>query len=203
MADGSSLNPPMTAALKLPDNWALRKELEELPDNLVGEVIGGVLYTMGRPRPSHARVERSLGTDLGDGRPGGPPPPSGWEILPEVEILFPNGESAVPDLSGWRLERIAGDEIDQNPVTVVPDWVCEILSTSTRRKDLTVKRTMYAAQGIAHLWIVDPDARQLDAFALRQGQWTFLKSFFEDDTADVAPFEGTPLLMSNWWLRKK
>ena len=121
-------------------------------------------------------------------------------ILPEVEILFPNGESAVPDLSGWRTERIAG-HLEENPVTVVPDWVCEILSTSTRRKDLGPKRTMYAAHGIPHLWIVDPDARQLDAFALDHGRWSLLKTFFEDDTADVAPFEGTPLLMSNWWLK--
>jgi Uma2 family endonuclease len=184
------------------DNWELRKELDKLADNLVGEVIGGVLYTMGRPRPAHAKVEIAIGTDLGEGRLGGTPPPSGWVILPEVELLFPNGESAVPDLSGWRTERIEG-QLEDNPVTVAPDWVCEILSSSTRRKDLTVKRTMYATQSIPHLWIVDPDARQLDAFALEQGRWVLLKSYFEDDTADVAPFEGTPLLMSNWWLKKK
>ena len=65
-------------------------------------MIAGTLYTMGRPRPSHAMVERSLGADLGSGRHGGPPPPSGWVILPEVEILFSTGESVVPDLVGWR-----------------------------------------------------------------------------------------------------
>lgn len=193
----------MTAAGKLPDNWEVRRELEKLPDNLVGEVIGGALYTMGRPRPAHARIERAIGADLGDGRLGGPPPPAGWEILPEVEILFPTGESAVPDLSGWRLDRVAGDALEENPVTVVPDWICEILSSSTRRKDLGVKRAMYAAQGVPHLWIVDPDARQLDAFALDRGRWTLLRTYFEDDTADVAPFDGTPLLLSNWWLQRE
>lgn len=193
----------MTAARKVLDNWELRRELEALPDTIVGEVISGVVYTMGRPRPSHARIQRALGTDLGDGRLGGPPPPSGWEILPEVEILFSTGESAVPDLSGWRVDRIAGDALEQNPVTVAPDWICEILSSSTRRKDLGVKRAMYAARGVPHLWIVDPDARQLEAFSLDRGRWTLLKTFFEDDTADVAPFEGTPLLLSNWWLQKK
>ncbi len=105
----------MTAAGKPPDNWEVRRELEKLPDNLVGEVIGGALYTMGRPRPAHARIERAIGADLGDGRLGGPPPPAGWEILPEVEILFPTGESAVPDLSGWRLDRVAGDALEENP----------------------------------------------------------------------------------------
>lgn len=42
----------MTAAAVLPDNWALRKELEKLPDNVTGEVIAGALYTMARPPPS-------------------------------------------------------------------------------------------------------------------------------------------------------
>jgi len=48
---------------------------------------------------------------------------------PEVEILFPTGESAVPDLSGWRLDRVAGDALEENPVTVVPDWICEIFGS--------------------------------------------------------------------------
>ncbi len=198
----ASLNIPMTAAILLPDNWELRKELENLPDNVTGEVIGGTLYTMGRPRPSHAMVEANVGTDLIRGGRGGPPPPSGWVVLPEVEILFPTGESAVPDLAGWHDEHIAG-HLDENPITVVPDWICEILSTSTRRKDLGVKRAFYAAQGVPHLWIIDPDALQLDAFALERGGWRLLASYFDDDTANVAPFEGTPLLLSNWWLRKK
>lgn len=194
------MNDAMTAAEKLRDNWELRKELERLPDNVTGEVIGGAIYTMGRPRPSHAMVERNIGADLGRGSLGGPPPPSGWIILPEVEILFATGESVAPDLSGWRTERISG-HLDENPFTVTPDWVCEILSASTRRKDLGVKRALYAAQGVPHLWIVDPDARQLEAFALERGGWRLLDTFFEDDTANVAPFVGTPLLLSNWWLK--
>jgi Uma2 family endonuclease len=191
------------AGPKLPDNWELRQKLENLPDNLVGEVIGGVIYTMGRPRPSHSNVEGQIFVDMREGRRNGGPPPAGWMILPEVEILFPNGESAIPDLSGWRSERVAGDELEQSPVTVTPDWVCEILSSSTRRKDLTIKRPMYAAQGVSHLWLVDPDARQLDVFALNHGGWMFVKSFLEDDVADIVPFEGTPLLLSNWWLGKR
>src|SRR5689334_22489654 len=105
----------MTAVLKLPDNWELRSELEKLPDHIVGEVIGGTLYTMGRPRPAHSNVEGQIFVDMREGRRGGGPPPSGWMILPEVEILFPNGESVIPDLSGWRAPRVAGDELDQNP----------------------------------------------------------------------------------------
>ncbi|MFO0588979.1 MAG: Uma2 family endonuclease [Polyangiaceae bacterium] len=190
----------MTAATSLPDNWELRRELEKLPDNLTGEVIGGAIYTMGRPRQSHTEVEFNLAADLKRGGRRGTPPPSRWIIYQEVEVLFATGESAVPDLSGWHADRMIG-HFEENPIAVVPDWVCEILSSSTRRKDLGVKRAMYAARGVPHLWIVDPDARQLDAFALERGGWRLLASYFEDDVADVAPFEGTPLELSNWWLK--
>lgn len=44
------------------------------------------------------------------------------------------------------------------PVTVRPDWVCEVLSASTARKDLVNKqRTMHAHQ-VPHYWLVDPES---------------------------------------------
>ena len=55
---------------------------------------------------------------------------------------------------------------------LAPDWVCEILSPATRRFDLTEKRELYRVNGVAHLWLVDPDARTLEAFALTAGAWT-------------------------------
>ncbi len=191
----------MTAARRLLSNADLCREAEALPPPLVGEVIDGVLYTMGRPSPAHARIEGAVFSDLWDQRRGGGPPPSGWYIAIEVEIRFANDEKAIPDLSGWRNERIAGHRND-NPIRITPDWVCEILSDSTRRKDLGPKRAMYARQGVGHLWIVDSEARQLEAFSLRENQWLLLGTWFEEDVADVAPFTGTPLEIERWWLRE-
>ncbi len=54
-------------------------------------------------------------------------------------------------------------------VTLAPDWVCEVLSASTRRLDLHGKRPIYAREGVPHLWLVDPADRALDAFELRDG----------------------------------
>lgn len=47
------------------------------------------------------------------------------------------------------------------PVTVVPDWVCEILSRANRRNDLIRKKRIYHREKIAHDWILDPDEHTL------------------------------------------
>lgn len=191
----------MSTAERRKTNAELCAEADALPSPLVGEVIDGVLYTMARPTPAHANVEEGIVLDLRGGPLGGGPPPSGWYIKTEVEIRFSNDEKAIPDVSGWRDERIRGHRND-NPIRVVPDWVCEVLSDGTRRKDLGSKRDMYARQGVRHLWLVEPDAHVLETFALEaDGRWKLLGSFVGDAVARAAPFEGTPLALDRWWLR--
>jgi Uma2 family endonuclease len=183
-----------------PTNAELCAQADALPEPLVGEVIDGVLYTMARPSPAHQNVEAGLIVDLRGGPRGGGPPPSGWYIQPEVEVRFPGDEKAVPDLSGWRSERIAGHRND-NPIRVAPDWVCEILSSATRAKDLGPKRELYARHGVGHLWIVEPVEHTLEAFVRNQaGRWELLGTWSDDAVADVAPFEGTALALGRWWL---
>ena len=191
----------MGAAEKRVTNEELRRKVLDLPEGITGEVIDGVLYTMGRARPAHQYVSGTIFSALEHGRRGGGPPPSGWLILPAVEIEFPTVESVAPDLSGWRRERVEGKS-RENPMTVVPDWICEILSDSTKAKDLGVKRELYARQGVKHAWIVDADAHIVEAFALNdQRRWVLLGAWSEDATMDVAPFEGTPIKLENWWMK--
>ena len=45
---------------------------------------------------------------------------------------------------------------------IVPDWVCEILSSGITRKDRVVKIPIYARHGVAHLWLADPLKRTLE-----------------------------------------
>jgi len=191
----------VSTAERRKSNAELCADADALPAPLVGEVIDGVLYTMARPTPAHANVEEGIVLDLRGGPRGGGPPPSGWYIKLEVEIRFPNDEKAIPDVSGWRDERIRGHRND-NPILIAPDWICEVLSDGTRRKDLGPKRDMYARHGVRHLWIVEPDAHVLETFALdSDGRWKLLASFVGDSPARAAPFEGTPLALERWWLR--
>ena len=80
-----------------------------------------------------------------------------WWVLDEPELHL--GEDVVvPGLAGWRRERMP-ELPDTAYFTLAPDWVCEVLSSSTRRVDLHEKRSIYAREYVAHLWLIDLDIR--------------------------------------------
>lgn len=82
---------------------------------------------------------------------------------------------------------------------IVPDWVCEILSPGTARKDRVLKMPIYARYGVAYLWLLDPLERTLEAYDLLKGQWRVIGLFQGDDVVQVAPFEALELSLSNLW----
>jgi len=187
----------MKAALYADDLYA---ELEALPENLTGEIINGRLYAQPRPTTPHALVESGLAMDIGSAYHRGRGGPGGWWILVEPEIHFVrDAEVLVPDLAGWRRERMPRFPRDQR-IEVIPDWVCEILSPSTARKDRMTKMPVYARYGVAYLWLVDPLARTLEAFALREGRWTVMGLFQEQEAVSVEPFQEIALELGALWM---
>ena len=178
----------------------LYAELEALPENLTGEIINGQLYAQPRPASRHTLAESSLNGELYGPYHRGRDGPGGWWILIEPEIHFVRDtEVLVPDLAGWRRERMPRLPNDQR-IEVVPDWVCEILSPSTARKDRMTKMPVYARYGVAYLWLVDPLARTLEAFALREGRWTVVGLFQEQDIVSVEPFQDIALELGALWM---
>lgn len=187
----------MSAVLAEPMN--LYAQLEALPENLTGEIINGRLYAQPRPTSSHALAGSALEGELYNPYHRGRGGPGGWWILMEPEIHFIRDvEVLVPDLAGWRRERMPQLPRDHR-FEVVPNWVCEILSPSTARKDRMTKMPVYARYGVAYLWLVDPLARTLEALALQDGRWTVMGLFQEQDTVSVAPFAEMTLELGALW----
>jgi Uma2 family endonuclease len=177
---------------------ATRDDLDTLPGNIKGEIIDGVLYTMPRPRPRHQGV---LGAVYGDlrgpfqlGRGG----PGGWLILPEPGIELVDAPEISPDVAGWRRERLAALPKDE-PIRLVPDWVCEVLSPSTRRYDLLIKRPFYARIGVAFVWYLDLDASTLTASRNLQGAWVEVGVFGDERAAHIPPFDAIEIDVASWW----
>ena len=175
-------------------------DLRRLPAHLVGELVGGELRVSPRPAPAHARAASILGAELTgpfDRKPGEPGGPGGWWLLDEPELHL-HGDVVVPDLAGWRRERMPALPEDHR-FEIVPDWVCEILSPSTARKDRALKLPLYARFGVAHAWLVDPAARTLEAFELREGLWSLVGVFKDEDTVAAPPFAAVPFGLAVLW----
>jgi Uma2 family endonuclease len=88
------------------------------------------------------------------------------------------------------------------PIHVIPDWVCEVISPSTAARDRVTKRALYARAGIGNYWLIDPEARVLEALALRDGVWVEVGVFDEGATARIAPFEAVEIAVGRLFLPK-
>ncbi|MDN5850670.1 MAG: Uma2 family endonuclease [Nitrococcus sp.] len=173
------------------------EDLFALPDYVVGEIIGGKLHTHPRPAPRHALALSALTMEIGSPFHRGRGGPGGWWILDEPELHM--GEDIlVPDLAGWRRERMP-----KLPETawfeLAPDWVCEVLSPATAKLDRMSKMPRYAANGVAHCWLVDPIARTLETFPLGDGQWLLQASFVDEADVAAEPFDAVPFPLAVLW----
>jgi len=177
---------------------ATRADLEALPETISAEIIEGVLYTSPRPRFRHATIETLLASDLTNPFQRGRGGPGGWWILVEPGIELPGAAEIVPDLAGWRRERLPEPD-SEAPIRVVPDWVCEILSPTTRRHDQMIKRPFYARAGVSFLWFIDLDARTLSVSRLVDDHWVELGVWGESATVRAEPFAAIEISMADWW----
>ncbi len=175
-------------------------DLCRVPEHLVAEIVGGELFTSPRPATPHARAAILVGRDLGgfDGPPGGDDAPGGWWFLFEPELHF-GADVLVPDLAGWRRERLPTIP-NVAAMTLAPDWVCEVLSPSTARLDRARKMHVYAREGVAHLWLLDPIARVLESYRREGEHWVVAATYDGDATIRAEPFDALPLTMRRWWL---
>lgn len=132
------------------------------PEDARVELIEGELIAKAPPTFEHGRAQAH--TVIAVGRPfarrvGGPGGPGGWWIATEVDILL-DGRGYRPDIVGWRRDRIPTMPRER-PVTLRPDWACEVVSESNRATDTIKKLRRYHQAGLPHYWILDEVERTL------------------------------------------
>ena len=168
---------------------ATRASLEALPPTWRGEIIDGTLYAFPRPRFSHMRVEGRVLGDLDGPFDRGRGCPGGWWILVEPGIEVARSPEFSPDVAGWPRSRMPKPPATGEPLAVVPDWICEVLSPRTRSYDNIVKKRFYAEIGVAHLRYVDPEAKTLAVTRLIDGKWLELGTYGAHEKIRAEPFE--------------
>ena len=174
-------------------------DLDALPEGTKAHLVDGVLFVPPRPSLHHQKSETILGFELEGPFQRGRGGPGGWIILVEPEVRI-EGQSLAPDLAGWRRERLP--EVPRAAhATIAPDWVCEILSPSTAAFDRGPKLDAYAAWGVGHAWLVDPDAFTLEAYRLEHRRWVRLGTWAEDTSVRVEPFDAIAIDLSALWTR--
>ena len=174
-----------------------------VPAHQRAEIVRGTLYVAPRPSPRHANAASVLGVELGAPFQRGRGGPGGWWILDEPELHLVELEPIVPDLAGWRVERMP--ELPETAhFDIVPDWVCEVLSPSTETIDRNEKLPLYAEHGVTHVWLVDPVAKTLEVCAEPEaGRWREVRVHEGDARVRAAPFHDIELELAALWTPPK
>ena len=176
---------------------ATYRDVIESPAHMVAEIIGGELRLSNRPATPATAAASALGEELGPPFKRGRGGPGGWLILDEPELHL-GDEILVPDLAGWRRDRLPLVP-DAAFITTSPDWICEVLSPSTEKIDRAEKMPSYAASGVAYAWLVHPRRRTLEAFELHGGRWVMLAVHQDSERARIPPFDAIEIdLMALW-----
>jgi Uma2 family endonuclease len=116
---------------------------------------------------------------------------------PELHL---GADILVPDLAGWHRERLRSLAPDALFVEIAPNWICEVLSPSTTRLDRARKLPVYAREGVAHVWMVDPGAKTLEVMGLSDGRWSLIKTFEGDAKVRAEPFDAIEIDLGALWV---
>ncbi len=160
------------------------------------EVVGGELVEKAAPSFEHGDAQIEVAgfvRDLKRRRGGGP---NGWWFGTEVEIEFETHEVYLPDVAGWRRDRVP-DRPKGRPVRVRPDWVCEILSPSTASRDTVTKHHTFHDCGVGHYWIVDPVRETLTVLRWEKDGYLTVLTAGQNEKVNAEPFPEIDLFVGD------
>ncbi|MGA3120795.1 MAG: Uma2 family endonuclease [Polyangiaceae bacterium] len=173
------------------------EDLLAIPRNRVAEIINGVLVTQPRPASLHALASSVLGSELTAPFHRGKGGPGGWILLDEPELHL-HGDILVPDLAGWRRERMP-ELPDATAFELAPDWICEVLSPSSAASDRADKMPIYLRERVSHAWLVDPLARTLEVFRREGERWLLIGAWRDEAKVRGEPFDALELELAALW----
>jgi Uma2 family endonuclease len=171
------------------DFWAIPEQ------DRFHELIDGDLVEKAAPSGEHGGAQAGIiGALHGrfQRRGGGGGGPGGWWFATEVEVRLESGAIVRPDIMGWRRER-SPERPTGMPVTITPDWVCEIVSASNAKHDTIKKLRLYHQTAIPHYWLVDPRDSTLTVMRWSAAGYVTVMRAERGETVRPEPFEAIEL----------
>jgi Uma2 family endonuclease len=162
------------------------------------EIHDGELCEMAAPTPQHQIVSANLSDVL---RAHVKARGLGLVLYSPIDVILSDrpGETTIlqPDiifLDAERLGLISGRAIEGPPTLAV-----EILSLSTARIDRVRERELYARYGVPYYWLIDVDARDIEACVLRAGEYVGVARVSGTTPVELPPFDGLALVPASLW----
>ena len=154
-----------------------------IPDDVRAELIDGVLYDMSTPRLTHQMIKDSIFFQLYAfiKKRKGP-----CRVVTEFAVQIDRDVRTMltPDI----IISCNRDVQKNRCLFGAPDFVAEVLSPSTRQKDLTIKLNKYWSAGVKEVWFVDPSHESVVVYELPDNPIPRVYTFF--DSVPVGIWQG-------------
>jgi Uma2 family endonuclease len=158
------------------------------------EIHDGELSVTPSPGTNHQRVSRNLNEILGaHARTRG----LGEVLYAPLDVILANTTIVQPDLIF--IAPAHASRVSRRGIEGAPTLAVEILSPSTTTIDRSRKLQLYARHGVPYYWIVDPDARVLEAYELAEGRYRLVTRAAGDAAVSLPPFPDLALVPDSLW----
>ena len=152
------------------------KDLYNLPEGVRAELIDGEIYYMASPLLVHQLITFHFHKAV-------------WEYIQKKE------GSCIPVSAPMDVQLDEDDKTVVQPDFMIvcdkkkvvngrifgaPDFVLEVLSPTSRKKDLTLKTHKYAYAGVREYWIIDPDKQQVMVYDFEDDSFPRIYGFDAD-----------------------
>src|SRR5262249_25014427 len=121
----------------------------------------------------------------------------GTVLYAPLDVILSDTTVVQPDIVFIANDRRAA--ISQRGIEGAPTLVVEILSPSTTRVDREIKRRLYGIHGVPFFWLVDPDTRAIEVYALEHDAYRLKLSATGSEPVDLPPFNGLGLVPTSLW----
>jgi len=161
------------------------EDYRELPnDQKIYQVIGGKLLMVPAPSTRHQNVSRNLEFII-------------WSFVKDhdlgvvyyapIDMVFSSVDIVQPDIVLITRNRLAIVKV--KGIFGAPDWVIEIVSPSTSKIDIKLKKDLYERFGVREYWIVYPEDERVEVYLLEGGNYKLRGAFLKHDILQVSTIE--------------
>lgn len=158
--------------------WTYADMLAELPEtNLPMELWDGEIVMSPTPSPSHQTIVMRLTFFLDEFVRTAK---TGTVFVSPLDVVLSEHRVIQPDLF---FISNANRNIIQNHICGVPDLAVEVISRGSWKRDRVEKKALYEQVGISEYWIVDPESRSIEVFALAKGVYQLHSRAADADVA--------------------
>jgi len=161
------------------------EDYRELPnDGKTYQVIGGKLFMTPAPSTRHQDISGNLGFII---RRFVKEHSAGKVYNAPINVVFSSVNVVQPDIVFISRNRLR--IIKEKAIFGAPDWIIEILSPSSDKIDIKLKKDLYEHFGVREYWIIYPDDEKLEVYLLKEGKFKLRGTFSKNETVEVNVIE--------------